>query len=308
MRTVSCNFMKTLQLLTSFVFLTLLASCQDYKNISVVGQVVDETTGKPIPKAEVVALCWYNYGLDDATFIKQTLVTDEKGNYKASFEKGYQIDVASKAHGFIANRSYNELKANKIQVDLKLARIKENPTLIKYLSIDHFELDATDKMPFLRIRFHSGKVETYGFDFSSQRTSTDTSKCDIWFKPAIKEEQPKIIVANKNGGLIPVYSDDIKSSFFYEKSSAPTTGYVREYNLKGNEEGFFVLCRDGKTYGKIIFEKSEIDISSPDGRGSFYKEFGKNFSCLYQPNGTTDLSYSTPDIDLENFLVDIRLK
>jgi hypothetical protein len=299
--------MRTL-LLTSLSFLTLLASCQDKNNVSVTGQITEETTGKPIPKAEVVVLCWYHYGLDEATFKKQTLTTDEKGNYKATFEKGYQIDVASKIQGFIANRSYNELSDNKIQVDLKLARVKENLTLIKYLSIDHVELDATDKTPFLRIRIHSGKVETYGFDFSSQRTSNDTLKCDIWFKPINKEEQPTIIVANKNGGIIPVYSDEIKSSFFYEKTSAPTTGYLHEYKFKGKEEGFFVLCRDGKTYGKIIFEKSAIDVSSPDKKGSFYKEFGKKFSCLYQPNGTTDLSYSTPDIDLENFLVDIRLK
>jgi hypothetical protein len=68
------------------------------------------------------------------------------------------------------------------------------------------------------------------------------------------------------------------------------------------------LCHDGKTYGKIIWEKSSVDISRPDGQGSFYKGFGENFSCLYQPNGTTDLSYSTPGIDLENLLVDIRLK
>lgn len=303
-----CNFMRT-PLLTSFIFLSTLASCQDNKkNIIVTGQVADELTGKPIPKAEVVVLCWYHYGLDDATFKKQTLVTDEKGNYKTTFNKGYQVDAASKALGFIANRSYNELKYNKIQINLKLARKTENPTLIKHLSIDHVELDATDKTPFLRIRIHSGKVETYGFDFSSQITSIDTSKCDIWFKPINREEHPTIIVASKSGGIIPIYFDEIKSSFFYEKALAPTTGYLHEYKLKGNEEGFFVLCRDGKTYGKIIFEKSAIDVSGPDGKGSFYKEFGKKFSCLYQPNGTNDLSYSTPDINLENFLVDIRLK
>ena len=81
---------------------------------------------------------------------------------------------------------------------------------------------------------------------------------------------------------------------------------LRPIKLTGSEEGFFVRCRDSKTYGKIILEKSAIDISAPDGQGSRYKEFGKNFSCLYQPNGTTDLTYSQTDIDLENFLVDFR--
>lgn len=306
--------MKTL-ILTSFIFWTLLASCQNKKNIFVTGQVTDEATRQPIPKAEVVVLCWYMYGIDGATFKKKTLVTDQNGNYKATFDKGYQVDVASKSSGFIANRSYNELNDNKIEVNLKLAKFKENPTLIKLLSIDHVELDATNKTPFLRVKISSAdnsnslkKVETFGFDFRTLQTNTDTSNCDIWFKPVNKEQHPDIITANTRGGIIPVYSDEINSSFFYERTLAPTTGYFHEYKLKGNEEGFFVLCRDGRTYGKIIFEKSAIDVSTPDGKGGRYAEFGKKFSCLYQPNGTNDLSYSTPDIDLENFLVDIRLK
>jgi len=80
---------------------------------------------------------------------------------------------------------------------------------------------------------------------------------------------------------------------------------VHEYEFKGNEEGFFVMCRDGKTFGKIIFEKSLISKGGVDGD---YVDRGRYFSCLYQPNGTTDLSYSPQDIDLESFLVDGRLR
>lgn len=293
------------------------ASCQDRRNIIVTGQITDEQTGKPISKAEVVILCWYMNSIDDASFKKQTVLTDLNGNYKVSFDKGHQVDVASKANGFLASRIYNELDDNKIHVSLKLTRAKDNPTLIKYLSNEQVHINITDKTPFLRVRFYSvdtttildlNNVETYGFDFRNQRTSTDTSKCDIWFQPIHKEEQPKVIVANAGGGILPVFANEIKSSFFYEKMTAPTTGYLHEYKLLGNEEGFFVLCRDGKTYAKLVFVKSENDISAPDGKGGIYKEFGKEFSCLYQPNGTTDLSYSTPDIDLENFLVDYRFR
>lgn len=309
--------MKTLLLLTSLTFLTVLASCQDRRNIIVTGQVVDETTGQPIAKAEVAVLCWYMSSIDDASFTKKTIFTDEKGIYKATFDKGHQVDVASKANGYIANREYNKLSTNSIQVNLKLTKAKENLTLIKYLSIDNFLNDEEDKRPFLRVRIHSDdssknldfrKAETFGFDFQTLKTNSDTTNCDFWFKVINKEEQPTILIANKGGGIIPVHSNEINSSFFYEKAIAPTTGYLKEYKLKGNEEGFFVLSRDGKTYGKIIFEKAAIDASSPDGKGGFYKDFGKNFSCLYQPNGTNNLSYSTPDIDLENFLVDYRLR
>ncbi|MEO6728784.1 MAG: hypothetical protein ABIM99_02570 [Candidatus Dojkabacteria bacterium] len=309
--------MKTLLLLTSLIFVTLLSSCQDRHNISVTGQIVDEATGQPISKAEVAVLCWYMSSIDDASFIKKIIFTDEKGNYKATFDKGHQIDVASKANGYNANRKYNKLSNNTIQVNLKLTKAVENLTLIKYLSIDNFLSTEEDKRPFLRVRIHSDdssknldfkKAETFGFDFQTLRTISDTTNCDFWFKFINKEEQPTVLIANKGGGVIPVYSNEIKTSFFYEKAFAPTTGYLKEYKLKGNEEGFFVLSRDGKNYGKIIFEKAAIDASSPDGKGGFYKDFGKNFSCLYQPSGTNNLSYSTPNIDLENFLVDYRLR
>ena len=32
------------------------------------GQVVDEITGKAIPNAEVVVLCWYIHNIDEASF------------------------------------------------------------------------------------------------------------------------------------------------------------------------------------------------------------------------------------------------
>ena len=118
---------------------------------------------------------------------------------------------------------------------------------------------------------------------------------------------PYILMANRQGGIIPVYSNEIKSSFLYDKPNAPKEGYFHEYEFKGNEDGFFVLCRDGRTYGKIIFVKSRVSIGGSDESGD-YTDFGREFSCLYQPNGTTDLSFSTPDIDLEDYLVDYRLR
>ena len=106
------------------------ASCQDKRNIVISGQIINDLTGKPISKAEVVILCWYMSSIDDASFKKKTIITDQNGNYKTKFDKGHQVDVASKANGFIANRSYNKLDNNKIQVNLRLTRVKENPTLI----------------------------------------------------------------------------------------------------------------------------------------------------------------------------------
>ena len=310
-----CDFMKTTLLNILLIALTTLASCQDRKNIVVTGQVIDETTGKPIPNAEVVVLCWYNHNIDDASFNKQTLTTDNEGKYQANFDKGYQVDVASKSTGYQPNRSYNELKDNIIEVNLKLTKEKENPDLVTLLNPDNVMPDLNENFSFMRVSIpgiKNGKgvdfknAMTFGFDFKSLTTHSDTIQTDLWFRIVKKEEQPTTIATPVNGGLIPILDSEIKSSLLYEKTIAPTTGYVTTYKLTGSEAGFFVRCRDGKTYGKIILEKSAIDISSPDGQGSYYKEFGKNFSCLYQTNGTTDLTYSQTDIELEDFLVDFR--
>jgi len=311
------DFMKTILLNILLIALTTLASCQDRKNIEVAGQVIDETTGKPIPNAEVVVLCWYNHNIDDASFHKQTLTTDNEGRYQIKFDKGHQVDVASKASGYQPNRSYNGLKVNKIEVNLKLIKKKNNPTLVTLLNTDKVMLDSNEEFPFMRVRIPAAKngkgldfknAITFGFDFKTLKTNSDTTQTDIWFKIENKEGQPTTIATSVKGGLIPILDSEIKSSLLYEITIAQTTGYLTNYNLTGSEAGFFICCRDGKTYGKIILEKSAIDISSPDGKGSYYNEFGKNFSCLYQPNGTTDLTYSQTDIDLEDFLVDIRLR
>ena len=287
---------------------TLFTSCQDRSNIVVTGQITEEATGKPIKEAEVVVLCWYMNSIDDASFKKQTLKTDKNGNYKVTFDKGHQVDVASQASDFLPNRKYNKLEKNEINVDLKLKKSKQNSTLISFLNTDIIMSETTEKTPFLRIRIQKNKITTYGFDFTSLTTKTDTAQCDLWFKVEKSEKQPTTIVTNQNGGIIPVLSGEIESSLLYEKVSAPITGYKADYTLKGDEEGFFIKCRDGKTFAKVILEKATLDIGSPTGQGDYYKELGKHFSYLYQPNGTTDLSYSTTQINLENFLVDFRLR
>ena len=296
------------------VVLIIFSSCQNERNIFVWGKITN-VSGEPIQNAEVVVLCWYKR-LDDASFEKQTLTTDKDGNYKVKFVKGYKIDVASKTTGYLPERSYNELNDNQLEVNLKLSKIRSNPTLLTLLNTDINSSEDTDHVPSIRVRIYSktdntldwDNIETFGFDLKTLSTKSDTTECDFWFKIERVETQPSIIRTNLNGGIIPVYIEDINSTFLFARMIAPTTGYRRQYTLKGNEEGFFILARDGKTFGKLVLEKSLIERGSPDGKGGYCKEYIRQFTCLYQPNGTTDLSYSQPDIDLENFLVDHRLQ
>ena len=288
-------------------FFSILTSCKNKTDIIVTGQVTDEA-GNPISNAEVRVSCWYNHDIYDTSLDKNTTKTDNKGNFQVTFEKGYNVYIAVKSKDYEPMTASRDLAESEINIPIKLRKSKTNPTIIALTTTDLVEIETTEKSPYLRIRIQGldnnnldfNNIKTFGFDFSTLTTNTDVTQCDFWFKIEKKEGQPKILQTNKNGGLIPILDSEIKSSLLYEKNVAPTNGYKSEYKLNGNEAGFFVLCKDGKTYAKIILDKSLIDISSPDGQGSFYKEFGQRFRYLYQPNGTADLSNPYTDIDLES--------
>ena len=307
--------MKNNTIILFLIILSLFGCSADIENITVTGKIVDESNESPIINAEVVILCWYENSLFDKSFKKKTITTDKEGFFKVNFDKGHKIDIASKAKNYLPNRSYNELTESKLDLTLKLNRQKNNPTLVKLLSTEKGFYKGQNDFPFLRVRVYDNdnvlnfeNQETYGFDHKSLKMSLDTINSDFWFGQIQKDNPPSLIKTNLQGGIKPIFENEVNSSVLYEQNTAPTEGYKTEYILTGNEEGFFVLCRDGKTYGKLFFEKSTIDIGTPEGNGGWFKEFGKNFNWIHQENGSTNLTYPNSEIDLESFLVDYRLR
>jgi hypothetical protein len=181
-------------------------------------------------------------------------------------------------------------------------RDKKNGTLISHVITEVDFAATTDQTPFLRLRTENDKTVTFGFDFTTLTTKVDTLNCDLWFKI---ERTPATLVVPKSGGIIPILKSDVKSSLLYEIEQAPTTGYGRSYKLTGDEDGFFIKCRDGKTFAKIILNKGTVDMA---GKAGVFKDQGKHFSYFYQQNGSTDLAYPRTKIDLERFLVDFSYK
>lgn len=301
--------MKSIRILIFIFSLFFCVSCKDINNVTVSGQVLDQVTNKPISNAEVVVLCWYTTSIDDVSFAKKTVFTDSKGMYRVQFDKGHNIDVASQSKGYNPARSYVELSSNEIVANLKLSTSKENSTLRSWLNTDNL---IEGEMPFLGLRIYAdvitkkldlNRVETIGFDLINFKSTTDTSTADFWFMIEKKQGQPSVICASKDGGILPIKDEETTTSLLYTHITAPDSVYFSSYELKSDEHAFFVLCRDGKTYGKIILERTLIDKSIPDGKGSYFMEYGRQFSCLYQSDGTRNLAYSIPDMDLENYLL-----
>lgn len=284
-----------------FLTMTLASSCQDKQNIKITGRIIDNLTGEPISSADVVVLCWYQHNVDDESFQKETFTTDKSGSFTVKFDKGHKVDIASQAEGFLPAKKNSNLESNEINVEIKLRRDKENATLVSYLTTEVDFVTISDQTPFLRLRTQNNKTESYGFDFATLTTKVDTSNCDLWFKI---EKTPRTLVAQKSGGIIPIFKNEVKSSLLYEFVQAPTSGYRKSYTLTGDEEGFFVKCRDGKTFAKVILVKGTAEITAKEG----FKDQGKYFSYFYQQNGSTDLTYPKTKIDLERFLIDFNYK
>jgi hypothetical protein len=290
--------------LNMLFFLTLISSCQDRQNIKLTGKVVDDVTNEPIQGADIVALCWYNHSVDDESFRKVSITTDKFGNFTSTFPNGNRIDIASQANGFLPTKKSIKIETNEIKTVLRLRRDVRNETLISHVISQDDIVNPTNKTPLLRLRIQNNNTETYGFDFKGLTSDVDTLNSDLWLR--IEREQIALVTPNSSG-LIPILRSEIKSSLFYELEKAPITGYRRKYILTGGEEGFFIRCRGGKTFAKVILVKGTVDISGEDKRGSF-KERRRYFSFLFQPNESNDLTFPKAKIDLERFLVDFKYK
>ena len=86
-----------------------------------------------------------------------------------------------------------------------------------------------------------------------------------------------------------------------ELDKAPTEGYVKRYQLSGNEQGFFIKCRDGKTYARLLIFSLEYDRSSPYADGHF-RDYGIMFNVELQTEGS---EFNNPkDLRLEHYILE----
>lgn len=104
---------------------------------------------------------------------------------------------------------------------------------------------------------------------------------------------PKILITSERGGIMPIPRNA------NEINKAPTEGYVKKIQLKGNEQGFFIKCRDGKTYARLLIFSLEYDRSSPYADGHF-KDYGIMFNVVLQTEGS---EFNSPeDIRLDHYI------
>jgi hypothetical protein len=256
------------------------------REIIISGVVVDSINNEPIKDARVTILCWKRVGIDDVTYEKIDTITDDRGSFLVRFNEGYKVDVAAVGKFYSPAAKGIEFLEPETKVNLKLFSNSNTPHSIR-----------VQELP-LAIRQYNTSTNksfaTVGINLIEGVTSLTQSSCDLWVE--LNDDDSSLIVTTlENGGIQPIFNDNILT--------APVDGYVQQYKVTGNEKGFFIRCRDGKKYGRLIIFSSEYEKSSPNGDG-FFVDKGMMFKTYLNTEGKLDFNILPLDVSLEQYILE----
>jgi hypothetical protein len=282
--------MKNLKLYFFIIILCLTyLSCKEKpkghaNKVEVSGKILDKKSGFPIKSARVTALCWREIGFDDETYDKVDTLTNENGEFTILFEQGYKIDIAAVSSGYNPSKYHiSEISSHSDKIIIHLT---------KKTGLDG--VDAGYISTFFRKYANLPLPESYGIDLINARNTISIDSADILPIISAGDKYPTIFSSNENGGIIPILrGGDI--------SIAPSNGYLRSYKLVGNEKGFFVKCRDGKTFARLVIF-SLNNSKSGYISDSVYFDYGIMFKAFIQKGGYNVFNFPD-DIVLDEYLL-----
>ena len=255
-------------------------------NISWKGVVVDKTTNRPVSHARIIATATYQENIDHTGRKNQYTISDEFGRFEVHFSKGFGLTVKTDAPGYLRGLDYKVIKRSSLLDTIYISPYPFDASLVVRKMNDQ---SFASSIPFIREsqvwkvnKPGSEKTSAWGFDFLDGRNTSNLDSADIWVE--INKSNDRIILnAAPEGGIFPVSKLD-SEDFFTSLTKAPESGYVRTHVLKGDEAGFFILCRNGINVAKMIPDKRVCVLSYPDNEGNRVKETGIRFDYLFQPD------------------------
>jgi hypothetical protein len=268
-----------------------LISCNNPNNsrqIEVKGVILDNQTGKPIPSARVTLLCWRKVRSDEETYDKIDTIANSQGAFRIKFDEGFKVDIGSIAPNY--HPSVQEIKDvnNAINIELKLDSNTATGSLQELGQLAVFIREYNTE-PSIPRTFH-------GIDLLDGINTQSSDSMDISIMQYSEINYPQKLITSAKGGIVPIFDNSNNTI-----SKAPEEGYVTIYELKGNEKGFFVKCRDGKTYARLMVFSLRYDRSSPYSNGSF-KDYGIMFNADLQAEGR---EFSSPnDLRLDYYILE----
>ena len=106
-----------------FLFFSVLSCNQDIENITIKGVVRNAKTKEFMSNVEVVVICWKYGDTPDGSYTEEEKIiikTNNKGEYRFSFDKGAFVEVRVFANGYIDGYETKEIykKINSIDIYL----------------------------------------------------------------------------------------------------------------------------------------------------------------------------------------------
>jgi hypothetical protein len=259
----------TVALLSGILIAILLMSCsREVYDVTLNAVLADSKTGQPIPGAYCNVLCLSQDNIDESLAVTRKVQSDESGRVAMKFDRGYLLEIKASSSGYLNLKK--ELTSLRRLPDTIFMEREPQRTDLSLSVLSGYDLK--DNTPFIRIKKEiapdaKGKKQQYellGFDFLNNKVTSNLEDADVWLDPRSTTES-LIFKTNDNGGIYPVYENELSQSFFLEIEYVPELKYFKSYKTNGNEKGFFVLCRDGKRIVKMIPEDYLCRVEYNDG-------------------------------------------
>ncbi len=268
-----------------FAVLVLSGCAREVYNISWNGVIADKTTGQPVPHARIAVSSSYQFNIDETAEIDKYDISDESGRFRVSFPKGFGLTVRVSAPQYLSELNYKVVKRSSLQDTIFISPHPFNASLV--VRISDFEFFGPS-IPFIRecqingISDGKREIVKWGFDFLTGRNTNNIDSADVWVE--VNNSNGQVVINSApNGGLFAVY-ENASNDFLTHVTKAPASGYVKNHSLKGDEAGFFVLCRNGTNVAKMIPEKQICVLKYKKENGNQVKETGIRFDYLFQPD------------------------
>ena len=251
------HFFSRQHFILSISALLLLISCsREVYNLSVNTVIADSKTKQPIPGAYLDMTCTFQENIDQSVSIDQRAQSSPAGQVSMFFEKGYRLSYKATCPGYLNYK--NSHYANKRFPDTLYLMREPEKTDLELSILSGYNIDQNT--PFIRIKnTNAGSKhreeddEIWGYDFINNRSTNNLDSADIWLDPK-STTSSLIFNTNNNGGIYPVFEQELSQSFFLEIEYVPELKYFSTYRTTGSEKGYFVKCRDGKRIVKLIPE------------------------------------------------------
>ncbi|WP_198416732.1 carboxypeptidase-like regulatory domain-containing protein [Marinilabilia rubra] len=275
------------KLLPVVVGLLVVTGCaREVYNISWKGIVADKTTGRPVPHARIIATASYQENIDETSDFNKYAVSDEFGRFSIDFPQGFGLTVRTDARGYLGALDYKVVKKSVLFDTIFVSPYPFDASLVvRKMNGNSF----SPSIPFIREsqvlegeRGVSREKISWGYDFLYGINTSNLDSADVWVE--INKTNKRIVLnAADGGGIFPVVKSD-SENFLTSLTRAPQSGYVKTHVLKGDEAGFFILCRNGINVAKMIPENRVCVLKYKNDDGNQVKETGIRFDYLFQPD------------------------